>query len=73
MKNHYRDIFINEHQIRFCHFADDINLLADSKQKLSLILILDLSLAKFKPKINFKNTKAMDINMGDTITWVNWA
>lgn len=57
MKDHYRGILINGHQIHFIRLEA---LLADSEEQLSLILhTLDSSLAKFKLKMNREKTKAI--------------
>jgi len=63
IKDHFRGISINSHQIHSIRFTDNIVLLANSEEELILMLyILDSSLDKFKLKINFKKTKIMVIN-----------
>lgn len=63
MKDHTRGISINGKQFQSIRFADDIALLADSKEEMSLMLyILESSLDKFKLKINSKKTKLMVIS-----------
>lgn len=59
MKDHYRTISINKHLIHSIRLAA---LLVDSEVQLSFMLhTLDLSLAKFKPKMNREKTKAISI------------
>jgi hypothetical protein len=63
MNDHSRAISINGKLFHSIRFADDIALLADSEEELSLMLhILDSSLDKFKLKINSKKTKVMVIS-----------
>lgn len=53
MKDHARGIWINGKQFHSICFADDIALLADSEEEMSLMLhILNSSLDMFKLKIN---------------------
>jgi len=61
MKDHSREISINEHQIHSIRFADDIALLADIEEELSLMLyILNSSLDKLKLKLT--NKKKVMVN-----------
>ncbi|KAF0748902.1 Reverse transcriptase domain-containing protein [Aphis craccivora] len=73
MKDHTRGISINGKQFHSIRFADDIALLADSEEKMSLMFhILESSLDKFKLKINSKNQNLQQVNefcyLGSLIT-----
>lgn len=58
-KGRSNDIPINSHEIFCTYLVDDAALLVDDDEESSLIRI---SLAKFKPKINSRKTKATVIN-----------
>lgn len=73
MKDYTRGISINGKQFHFICFADDIALLADSEEEMSLMLhVLNSSLDKFKLKINSKNTKVMVISKVITNTKITF-
>jgi hypothetical protein len=62
-KDHIRGISINGKKFHSIRFANDIALLGNSEEEMSLMLhILDLSLDKSKLKINSKKIKVMVIS-----------
>lgn len=69
MEDHSREIPINGHQIHSIHFTDDVALLDDSEEELSLMLrhILNSSLAKFKLKLKNVVVKIKKMSIGDEV------